>query len=144
MKEQLFFAFYLLLLFIILNIGLNLFYFIGHSMGGKLSMVAALLNPAQFSKLVVVDVAPTITKSLEEVLKYMHAMKSIDLLSMKKRKDIEDELEKVVEVSFNISKTCTRKNLRGYFKGYLFNYCISILNVVYILKVDILTFLNFT
>ena len=25
-------------------------------------------------------------------------------------------------------KTCTRKNLRGYFKGYLFNYCISILN----------------
>ncbi|XP_065663514.1 sn-1-specific diacylglycerol lipase ABHD11 isoform X2 [Hydra vulgaris] len=70
---------------------------VGHSMGGMLVMTAALMNPSDFSKLVVVDVAPTGPKSLIEILKYMNAMSNIDLLSMKKRKDIEEELGKSVE-----------------------------------------------
>ena len=72
--------------------------FTGHSMGGKTVMSASLLAPEMVEKLIVVDIAPTVSNSNRESLDYMIGMKNIDLSMMKTKRDVENEVKKFVKV----------------------------------------------
>lgn len=52
---------------------------VGHSMGGKVAMMVALLYPERLKKLVVVDIAPAAHHSESEFAGYIAALKSIQL-----------------------------------------------------------------
>jgi len=69
---------------------------VGHSMGGKTVMTAALSFPHRFEKLVVVDIAPETSKSMSEILTYLKAMAAIDMGEVRTRKMVEDKLRSVV------------------------------------------------
>ncbi len=71
---------------------LNDIILVGHSMGGKVAMTAALQNSARFSALIVADIAPVNYSHGFESLAY--AMKSLDLKTLKNRNDAETELAK--------------------------------------------------
>lgn len=64
---------------------------LGHSMGGKASMVAALQHPELINRLIVADIAP-VTYSHSQ-LPYVKAMKSVDLSQVEKRSDATAQLE---------------------------------------------------
>jgi esterase len=63
---------------------------IGHSMGGKTAMLAALQHPGLFDKLVVVDITPRAYPPEHEHI--FAALNSIDLSVMVRRTDIETKL----------------------------------------------------
>ena len=65
---------------------------VGHSMGGKVAMTAALTNPDRFSALIVVDIAPVNYSHDFKLL--VDAMNSLNLKSLKSRADAEAELGK--------------------------------------------------
>ena len=71
-------------------------------MGGKTVMMSALLHPERIDKLVVVDVAPTLSKSMGEVKTYLDKMISMDMSMYTKRKEIEKELQTVAKVTWNL------------------------------------------
>ena len=52
---------------------------VGHSMGGKVAMVLALLRPNLVERLCVVDVSPVRTGSLSSFAPYVRGMRSVDL-----------------------------------------------------------------
>jgi esterase len=58
---------------------------VGHSMGGKVAMVAALTGPAAIERLVVVDIAP-IARPIP-FLDYIRAMRALDLPAIARRRD---------------------------------------------------------
>lgn len=67
---------------------------VGHSMGGKVAMTAALQNQDRFAALIITDIAP---------VNYSHgfkslvdAMNSLDLKSLKNRNDAETKLRKTI------------------------------------------------
>jgi len=63
---------------------------VGHSMGGKASMMLALNHPHAVRRLVVADIAPvTYTHSQ---LPYIEAMRSVDLTAITRRSDAETQL----------------------------------------------------
>ncbi|MBV8775684.1 MAG: alpha/beta fold hydrolase [Alphaproteobacteria bacterium] len=67
---------------------------IGHSMGGKVAMVAALQDPAAVEKLIVVDVAPV--RYDARYRSYVRAMLAVDLATVARRGDADAALASVV------------------------------------------------
>ena len=57
---------------------------VGHSMGGKAVMSAALMNPCNFGKLVVVDISP-VTYCYSELMDFIWGMKQLDLSRINSR-----------------------------------------------------------
>ncbi len=66
---------------------------IGHSMGGKLAMVFALLYPERVDKLVVVDIAPSAYGESTYLAKIIDTLMEIDLASCPDRRTINKELK---------------------------------------------------
>ncbi|EGC33684.1 hypothetical protein DICPUDRAFT_154256 [Dictyostelium purpureum] len=71
---------------------------IGHSMGGRVAMLYALLYPETINKLVIVDISPSHLKShtIMEFREYLERMDSMDVKNLKNRKEAEDWLAPVV------------------------------------------------
>ena len=63
---------------------------LGHSMGGKASMALALTQPELVNRLIIADIAP-VTYAHSQ-LKYIHAMRSVDLSKVSKRTDATTQL----------------------------------------------------
>lgn len=69
---------------------------VGHSMGGKVCMLVALLHPEVVARLVVVDVAPVPYEHSDEFAGYIAAMRAIDLETLERRSDAEEALQEAV------------------------------------------------
>lgn len=59
-------------------LGIDKCVLVGHSMGGRTSMVTALLHPERISQLVVVDASPNKTASRSSVQSHIEAMQTCD------------------------------------------------------------------
>ena len=67
---------------------------IGHSMGGKATMVLALTHPTLVRRLLIADIAP-VTYDRTQV-SYIYAMRGLDLTRVEKRSDADRILAKVI------------------------------------------------
>jgi esterase len=67
---------------------------IGHSMGGKVAMVAALADPGAITRLVVVDIAPVAYPV--PYLTYVRAMRALDLGLIRRRSEADVRLTNVI------------------------------------------------
>lgn len=65
---------------------------VGHSMGGKAAMLAALRHPERIERLVVVDVSPVEYRSADEFRGFIDAMLAIDLDALSSRGDADAAL----------------------------------------------------
>lgn len=64
---------------------------VGHSMGGKVAMLVALLEPSLVGRLVVVDISPTV-RTADEFVRYVDAMLALDLGHISTRGDADARL----------------------------------------------------
>ena len=69
---------------------------VGHSMGGKASMVLALRHPELVERLCVVDVSPVTYHSRSEFAGYIEAMQALDLDALERRSDADEALVEAV------------------------------------------------
>lgn len=69
---------------------------VGHSMGGKASMLAALRHPERVERLVVVDVSPVPYDHATEFEGYLTAMRAIDLDTLGSRGEADQALREAV------------------------------------------------
>ena len=69
---------------------------VGHSMGGKASMVLALRHPELVERLCVVDVSPVTYRSRSEFAGYIEAMQALDLDALERRSDADAGLAEAV------------------------------------------------
>lgn len=69
---------------------------IGHSMGGKVAMAAALLRPSLVQRLVVTDIAPVRYQRLSSFGDYVMGMRSIDLSRIETRAEADERLRPYV------------------------------------------------
>ena len=67
---------------------------LGHSMGGKAAMVTALTRKQRIGSLIIVDIAPAPSGS--GLASYVDAMRSIDLVGISRRAEVEARLEPFV------------------------------------------------
>jgi len=67
---------------------------VGHSMGGKASMVFALSNPDKVRRLIVADIAPVAYQHTQRPL--IDAMRQVDLSRVETRRDADEQLQRVV------------------------------------------------
>ena len=72
---------------------------IGHSMGGKIVMTAALQTSQRVENLIVVDSAPTTSVSTGEIWSYLKAMKNMDMAEIKTRNEVDSILGQVAKVT---------------------------------------------
>lgn len=68
---------------------------LGHSMGGKAAMVAALRRPDLFGRLIVADIAPVRYDHAQT--RYIDAMRSLDLPAIDRRSQAEDALRRIID-----------------------------------------------
>ena len=68
-------------------------------MGGKTGMVMALENPQLVDRLVVVDVAPMPAPGKAEMEDLVQAMKSLDLSTVKNRREADAAIQSRIPVS---------------------------------------------
>jgi pimeloyl-ACP methyl ester carboxylesterase len=69
---------------------------VGHSMGGKISMLVALRHPELVERLVVVDVSPVPYDHATEFDGYIKAMRAIDLGTLTSRGEADEQLRDAV------------------------------------------------
>jgi pimeloyl-ACP methyl ester carboxylesterase len=69
---------------------------VGHSMGGKISMLTALRHPELVERLVVVDVSPVAYDHATEFAGYIAAMRAIDLDTLESRGQADAQLRTAV------------------------------------------------
>ncbi len=69
---------------------------VGHSMGGKISMLVALRHPALVDRLAVVDVSPVPYDHATEFEGYLRAMRAIDLAALASRTEADRALLEAV------------------------------------------------
>ena len=69
---------------------------VGHSMGGKIAMLVALLHPDLVERLCVVDVAPVPYAHHDEFRRYLDAMIGLDLEALERRDQADDALREAV------------------------------------------------
>lgn len=74
--------------------GLEKFYLIGHSMGGKVAMKFAERYPEILEKLVVVDIAPRYYSPHHQQI--MEGFKSVDLKRMKTRAEADEAMARII------------------------------------------------
>ncbi|WP_172329725.1 alpha/beta fold hydrolase [Mangrovicoccus sp. HB161399] len=67
---------------------------LGHSMGGKASMVLALTQPELVNRLIVADIAPVAYGHTQ--MQYVHAMRGVDLSKVETRGDADRQLQETV------------------------------------------------
>lgn len=65
---------------------------VGHSMGGKIAMLLALLEPELVDRLAVVDISPAATSSFTEFETYIAGMQAMDLDAIATRADADEAL----------------------------------------------------
>ena len=76
------------------RLGINDAIWIGHSMGGKVAMTAALKDPSRVRALAVVDMAPvTYTHNFDDVLAGFDA---VDLSAVQSRKEADQQMSQVI------------------------------------------------
>ena len=68
---------------------------VGHSLGGKTAMIAALQHPACFEKLCVVDIAPRSYHNLHRFAGYIAGMQALPLEELTSRRDAEERFAQV-------------------------------------------------
>lgn len=88
---------------------------VGHSMGGKASMVLALENPDLVSRLIVADIAPVAYGHSQ--MQFIEAMRQVDLSTVSRRSDAETQLadlgvEPALQSFFTQSLDLTKKRWR--------------------------------
>jgi esterase len=76
------------------SFGIERYGLIGHSMGGKVAMGAALRHGAEVGRLVVVDIAPA--RYRPHHLGYVRAMRALDLFAIRRRADADAALAPAV------------------------------------------------
>lgn len=69
---------------------------VGHSLGGKVSMVTALLHPDRVHRLCVSDIAPVAYDNTREFAGYVEAMKALDLTTIDRRQAADDAVAEAV------------------------------------------------
>jgi len=69
---------------------------VGHSMGGKVAMALALLEPQLVERLVVADIAPVRYERISGFADYVTGMRSIDLSRLRTRAEAGDRLQPYV------------------------------------------------
>ncbi len=69
---------------------------VGHSMGGKIAMCAALRHPGLVERLAVVDIAPVAYDSGREFIGYTRTMRSLDLASLERRSQADEAMQAAV------------------------------------------------
>jgi pimeloyl-ACP methyl ester carboxylesterase len=83
---------------------------VGHSMGGKVAMVAALTHPDVVERLCVVDVAPVAYTDAGEFDRYVAAMSGLDLASLETRDEADGRL--AGEIPDPVVRSFLLQNLR--------------------------------
>lgn len=73
---------------------------VGHSMGGKVAMLAALRHPDWVERLVVVDIAPVTYGPSEEFSGYIEGMLALDTAALESRGDADVALQEAVPSDF--------------------------------------------
>lgn len=68
----------------------------GHSLGGRVAISAALKHPELFSRLIVEDMAPRKYSGNKSINNLLQAMNRLDLKSMKSINDIDESLKQLI------------------------------------------------
>lgn len=72
---------------------------VGHSMGGKIAMLVALLHPELVERLCVVDMSPVAYHGNDEFRRYLDAMIALDLNQLSSRQEADEALQDAVPSS---------------------------------------------